>query len=439
MPVKITLDEVLNYLNNKNYELLNINDFKNTNTIGHFKCKYHNIEWITGIRYTLKNIIICKECKVNKEKYTLDEILMKNGFKLINKLEHSYGEFECLYGHVWTTQISNIQSELSGCKECYRPKITLNMVKNKLKEKNYILLNEESYKNSRCKSKFQCHFGHIWETYIHNVYSEKSGCPECSIGNCEMISIFIMNKLFNTKFYKTRSVLPSKLELDGYNKNLNLAVEYCGIQHFKEIKNHFHKIGSLEEQQNRDIQKLKECEELGITLIVIPYTYNTFDTIKEYIISKIDLLEDYKDKYNKNLDWELLKKEFYKEFELLKENPDEFIELKKIIESKNGLCISDKYINTKHKLQVKCSNNHIFEINSTDLKRNRWCKLCAHNAPVTKDYINNIIKEHNLEMLDEYIKSNTVYKFKCSNEHIFNSSWDNMKQRYTCGCRLCKK
>lgn len=31
MPVKITLEEVLNNLNTQNYELLNINDFKNTN------------------------------------------------------------------------------------------------------------------------------------------------------------------------------------------------------------------------------------------------------------------------------------------------------------------------------------------------------------------------------------------------------------------------
>ena len=363
---------------------------------------------------------------------------MKNGFKLINKLKNGYGEFECLYGHTWKTYISNIQLDLSGCKECYRPKITLNMVKNKIKEKNYKLLNEESYQNSRCKSKFQCYFGHIWETYIHNVYSEKSGCPECSIGNCEMISIFIINKLFNTRFYKTRSILPSKLELDGYNKDLNLAIEYNGIQHYEEIKNYFHKEGSLEDQQKRDNQKLKECEELGITLIIIPYTYNTFDIIKEFIISQLEQLDKYKNLYNKNLDWDTLKTEFYKEYELLKENPDEFEELKHIIESKKGICISDKYINTKVKLTIQCKNNHIFEINSTDLKRNRWCKLCAHNAPMTKEIINNIIKENNLIMLDEYIKSNTSYKFKCNNNHIFNSSWDNMKQRYKKGCRICK-
>jgi hypothetical protein len=78
-------------------------------------------------------------------------------------------------------------------------------------------------------------------------------------------------------------------------------------------------------------------------------------------------------------------------------------------------------------------------MNSTDLKRNRWCKLCAHNAPINKEKINNIIKINNLIMLDDYINSSTIYKFKCNNEHTFTSSWDNMKQRYKKGCRICKK
>ena len=441
MPIKINLDEVLHNLKNKQFELLNSNEFKNTNSIGKFKCNIHNIEWSCGIRYVLKNINYCKECKQKEEKLSLYEILMIKGFKLNKKLKNQYGEFECLYGHKWETQINHIISSLSGCAECYRPKITLEKVKEKIKQKNYILLNEENYKNSRMKSKFQCHFGHIWETYIHNVYSEKSGCPDCSVGNSEMISIFIMNNLFNTRFYKTRNILPSKLELDGYNAELQLAIEYNGIQHYQEFKNYFHKQGSLEEQQKRDNKKFKECNELEISLIIIPYNYNTFDTIKDFIISKLDTIEKYKSVYIKHLNWKDLKIEFYKEFELLKENPNEFIEIKKFIENKNGVCISEKYINTKNKLQIKCSyeDHPIFEMNSTDLKRNRWCKLCAHNAPINKEKINIIIKNNNLIMLDDYINSNTIYKFKCNKEHIFTSSWDNMKQRYKKGCRFCKK
>jgi len=72
------------------------------------------------------------------------------------------------------------------------------------------------------------------------------------------------------------------------------------------------------------------------------------------------------------------------------------------------------------KLNKKLENQYgEFEMNSTDLKRNRWCKLCAHNAPINKEKINNIIKINNLIMLDDYINSSTIYKFKCNNEHTF--------------------
>lgn len=44
MPIKITLNEVLQQLNKKIFELLNINEFKNTNSKGQFKCNIHNIQ-----------------------------------------------------------------------------------------------------------------------------------------------------------------------------------------------------------------------------------------------------------------------------------------------------------------------------------------------------------------------------------------------------------
>lgn len=92
MPTKITLEEVLSNLNSKNYELLNINDFKNTNTIRNFKCNIHNIEWKCSIRYVFRDIKTCKDCKENKKEIELYDILMGKGFKMINKIENNYQE-----------------------------------------------------------------------------------------------------------------------------------------------------------------------------------------------------------------------------------------------------------------------------------------------------------------------------------------------------------
>jgi hypothetical protein len=441
MPVKIQLEDVLKELEHKNYELLNVKEFKNTNSKGEFLCKIHNIKWNCGIRYVLKDIQYCSDCKKNKPIYTLDEILLLNGFKLNKKLKNGYGEFECMYGHIWKTQINHIKSLSSGCSECFRPKITLNMIKDKIRQKNYILLNEEEFKNTREDGTFQCKYNHTWSTCIYNVYAERSGCPICSMPLCEKMCMFILNKLFNNNFYKTRNVLPSKLELDGYCKELKIAFEYNGIVHYVEHPNFFHKNGSLESQIKRDEQKVKECAELGITLIIIPYQYNTFMIIKDYIISELHKFQHLDNLYNENLDWENLKLEYYQTWEFLDDNPEEFIEIKKIIEKQNGKCLSDKYINTKRKLRIKCSNEEhpIFEMNSNDLKRGRWCPKCGKCAlKKTKESINEYLKPFNFKLLDEYINSSTKYSFSCNNNHIINCTWNNIKGYAIKGCKECK-
>ena len=58
-----------------------------------------------------------------------------------------------------------------------------------------------------------------------------------------------------------------RLEFDGYCKELKLAWEYQGRQHYEYIQ-HFHKkCDSLQKQQERDSKKRELCKENGITLI----------------------------------------------------------------------------------------------------------------------------------------------------------------------------
>ena len=62
------------------------------------------------------------------------------------------------------------------------------------------------------------------------------------------------------------------LELDCYNEELKLAVEYNGSQHYNYIP-FFHKNKeAFYNQKYRDELKRIRCKELGITLIEIPYT-----------------------------------------------------------------------------------------------------------------------------------------------------------------------
>jgi hypothetical protein len=60
------------------------------------------------------------------------------------------------------------------------------------------------------------------------------------------------------------------LELDGYCESLQLAFEYQGEYHYKEIKIH-HRNRTLEEVQENDKLKASICKRKGVDLIAVPY------------------------------------------------------------------------------------------------------------------------------------------------------------------------
>jgi hypothetical protein len=74
------------------------------------------------------------------------------------------------------------------------------------------------------------------------------------------------------------------LELDCYNSDMKLAVEYNGIQHYK-YNPYFHRNNEhFMNQKYRDDMKRRICKEHGITLIEVPYTVKLPD-IKNFIIN----------------------------------------------------------------------------------------------------------------------------------------------------------
>ena len=72
------------------------------------------------------------------------------------------------------------------------------------------------------------------------------------------------------------------LELDCFNEELNLALEYNGYQHYV-FPNKFHKtLQDFEDQRRRDDLKVRVCERLSIYLIVVPYDI-PYDRLPKYI------------------------------------------------------------------------------------------------------------------------------------------------------------
>lgn len=95
------------------------------------------------------------------------------------------------------------------------------------------------------------------------------------------------------KFEKTRpfflnnTVTGHNLELDCYNKELNLAVEYNGRQHY-EYTPYFHKNKeAFQNQRYRDELKKIWCKDRGIQLIIVPYTEKN---IEQYLSRELSAL-----------------------------------------------------------------------------------------------------------------------------------------------------
>lgn len=84
---------------------------------------------------------------------------------------------------------------------------------------------------------------------------------------------FLRNPVTNGSF---------NLELDCYNRDLQIAVEYNGEQHYKYIPFFHRNKDSFTNQKYRDELKRRMCRDNGVVLIEVPYTIK-LEGIKEYL------------------------------------------------------------------------------------------------------------------------------------------------------------
>jgi hypothetical protein len=111
----------------------------------------------------------------------------------------------------------------------------------------------------------------------------------CSVG--EQKCREFLEKKFKRPFPKTRphflrnGVTGTNLELDCFNPELKLAVEYNGQQHYR-FTPYFHKSKeAFHNQMYRDETKRRLCKEQGIVLIEVPYTVLN---VEEYLTKELD-------------------------------------------------------------------------------------------------------------------------------------------------------
>jgi hypothetical protein len=136
-----------------------------------------------------------------------------------------------------------------------------------------------------------CICNHEWQAMV-NSRTNGCGCPRCAkkMYKSENACREIFEEELFYPFPNLRPAWLGGLELDGYCKDLNLAWEYNGKQHYEYVK-FFHRgnPNNLILQQERDALKHKLCKAHVVNVITIPYKYDYTNApaLKSYIVDQL--------------------------------------------------------------------------------------------------------------------------------------------------------
>jgi|APGre2960657423_1045063.scaffolds.fasta_scaffold189434_1 hypothetical protein len=108
----------------------------------------------------------------------------------------------------------------------------------------------------------------------------------------ELLTKNHLETIFQKPFFKIRPEFLKNessgrnLEIDLFNKDIGLAVEIQGIQHYKFTPRFHLTPHQFSEQQQRDQKKALKCRQYGIKLIEVPYNIKERD-LYQFLIQKL--------------------------------------------------------------------------------------------------------------------------------------------------------
>src|SRR5579863_6622605 len=123
-------------------------------------------------------------------------------------------------------------------------------------------------------------------------------------------------------------------------------------------------------------------------------------------------------------------------------DPEGLAKAKAIAEERNGVCLSDAYVNGSEHLQWKClADGYVWGASLDNVKRGRWCPQCAGRPKLDIDTAREIAAARNgLCLSDEYNGSGSLLRWKCNRDGAeWSSSLNNVRNRRSwcpqCNCR----
>lgn len=332
--------------------------------------------------------------------------------------------WQCNKGHKWEAIPDSIRRG-SWCPYCSNKIIDH---KKRLKKLNQYVKNlggellSNSFMTIEEKVKIRCKRNHIFFSDYDHLILQNNWCPYCSTNRGEEITRKCFELLFYVKFPKKKPIWltnhkGNRLELDGFNEELNIAFEFHGIQHKKEIKKFFHKNKRFQDQKINDSIKRNICKNKTITLIEI-FQPNNIDDIPSLIIK--ELLNNGYDFTDKLDSIKINKMDF---------SEDEYYErLKEKVKDKDGVLLTKYYKGSKEKHKFKCKNDHLFYTTAHDILQGRWCPKCGREQSKDKlrlgiNYFKELAKKNGGKCLtDSYKNVDTKMEWQCGSGHVWEAT-----------------
>jgi len=253
----------------------------------------------------------CYYCGINKikenKKYTTEIFIEKAKKVHGNKYDYSKVEYNgsnenvCIicpkHGKFLQTPAHHLSGQ--GCKDCsydYKSQVRRKEIDTFINEAEKIHGNKYDYSKSEYINETTeiciiCHeHGEFYRKPVSHLY-KKAGCPICTetIGEGKVREFLTKNNI-NFEAQKTFDWLKnvSKLSLDFYLPDYNIAIEYQGEQHFRPVK-FFGGCEKFNKQTKNDKIKKELCEKHGIKIFYyseldnIDISYKVFTTEDELI------------------------------------------------------------------------------------------------------------------------------------------------------------
>lgn len=240
----------------------------------------------------------CTKQNTDKKKYSFELVrkyLNDNGYDIVSEYKDSGTSFVCRCLNCNNESKTNFGNFLDGrrCRKCQGlAKKTTIEFKNEvfdLVNDEYIVIGEYITANDNIKIKHNiCNTE--YEVTPHNFLSNRR-CPSCNQSKGEKkIENYLLNNKINFKRQYTfddcknnGTYLRFDFAIFDKNYNLNILIEYDGIQHFQSVELFGGEDGFQKRKINDNI-KSNYCIKNNISLVRIPY--NEFRNI-EQIINKV--------------------------------------------------------------------------------------------------------------------------------------------------------